>query len=109
MTSENYITEQIKALYPQMIDQLHLQEIRKMLSEITFVDEYIDNPRTDMDEILPSRILNHHISEAKNLLEQSRFTIQDYQERMSFLMSDLWLVMERLDSVKKQIDRIGTE
>lgn len=47
------------------------------------------------DEIL------HHIEEGKKLLEQGRFTIQEYREKMSFLMGDLWLVMERLDSVKK--------
>ncbi len=41
----------------------------------------------------------HHIAESKELLEKGRFTIQEYREQMDFLMGDMWLVMERLDSI----------
>jgi len=43
----------------------------------------------------------HHIEESKKLLEQGRFTIQEHNEQLDFLMSDLWLVMERFDSINK--------
>ena len=69
----------------------------------------LDSMKTSIDKIkggenIMKEETKHHIEESKKLLEQGRFTLQDVGEKLSFLMSDLWLVMERLDSIKKLED-----
>lgn len=48
--------------------------------------------------------IEHHIKEAKKLLKQGRFTIQEVNEKLDFLMGDLHIVLNRMKSISIHIN-----
>ena len=48
--------------------------------------------------------IEHHIREARKLLTQGRFTIQEVNEKLSFLMGDLHIVLDRMKSIFKSLN-----
>lgn len=55
MGKKDDIYEKIVVLYPDVRDLEFLVEQRNLLGDNIFIDEYIKNPRDDLDQILPSR------------------------------------------------------
>ena len=47
--------------------------------------------------------IDHHIKEAKELLEKGRFILQEVTEKMNFITGDLWIVMKRLNSIAEEL------
>ncbi len=86
------------------IDELHISGCITKEEEALFseVEHLLKSNEAKKDMLIKNKKeFKHHIEEGKKLLEQGRFTLQDVAEKLSFLTSDLWIVMERLDSISK--------